>query len=156
MYWRQTGREFQARKGAGNKRALRALAVASPAPGLLAYLGDEPVGWCAVAPRAAYPRLATSRNLQASDDLPVWSVPCFFVARATRRRGLTVRLLRAAARFAWTGFAAAFRQAGFREVTRRSPRQALFRKALGPQRRPRSLPRPGALASARMSRGGRS
>ena len=42
-------------------RALRDQAAASPPPGVLAYDDDgEPAGWCAVAPRAAYPRLATS------------------------------------------------------------------------------------------------
>src|ERR1700722_20424788 len=27
--------------------------------GLVAYLGDEPAGWCAVEPRTAFPRLGT-------------------------------------------------------------------------------------------------
>lgn len=181
MYWRLPRAAFEARKGAGNRRALRALVAAGEVPGLIAYAGDEPVGWCAVGPRAVYPRLATSRNLRPPDAIPVWSVPCFFVSKAWRRRGLTARLLGAAAAFAraqgapflegypiesgrgevpapfaWTGFAAAFRQAGFVEVARRSPRQAVFRKRLGKAARPRSLRPAGALASGRKPGGGTS
>jgi GNAT superfamily N-acetyltransferase len=114
------------------------------------------VGWCALAPRATYVRLGTSRNLKPVDEQPVWSVSCFFVARPYRRRGVTVQLLRAAvkharsrgarivegypiepgdgnvpAAFAWTGFVPAFREAGFDEVARRSPRQPIMRITLG-------------------------
>src|SRR5207247_5785681 len=35
--------------GRGNRRALQALAKKGPAPGLLAYVGGEPAGWCALA-----------------------------------------------------------------------------------------------------------
>jgi GNAT superfamily N-acetyltransferase len=81
-------------------------------------------------------------------------VPCFFVARAHRGKGVTGALLEAAVRFArsrgarivegypvayrrgvadawvFTGAASTFRRAGFREVARRSPTRPILRKAV--------------------------
>jgi molybdopterin converting factor subunit 1 len=146
--------EFRAGSGAPNKRRLQRLVKQGPPPGLIGYLGGEPVAWCALAPRASYRRLERSRTLAPVDDRPVWSVVCFFVARPHRKRGLTVRLLREAARharahgarilegypvepngktpdaFAWWGLAEAFRAAGFREVARRSSTRPIMRKTL--------------------------
>jgi GNAT superfamily N-acetyltransferase len=152
MWWRLTAKEFEGRKGAANKRAMKALVRRGEVPGLLAYDGEEPVGWCAVAPRAAYPRLGRSRILRPVDDADVWSVVCFFVAKAWRGRGVTTALLRAAAKyvksrggkvvegypvepakgkmpdaFAYPGLAAAFKAAGFEEVARRSPTRPIMR-----------------------------
>lgn len=154
MWWRLPHAQWQAQKGEANRRAIRSLVQKDQAPGLIAYGGDLPVGWCAVAPRDCYVRLANSRVLQPVDDQPVWSVTCFFVARSYRRRGVTVALLKAAAEFArqngarilegyptdtpqeqadafvYTGLASAFRRAGFKEVARRSPTRPIFRRFL--------------------------
>ncbi|HZE88475.1 MAG TPA: GNAT family N-acetyltransferase, partial [Verrucomicrobiae bacterium] len=136
-------------------------------PGILAYSGDRAVGWCAVAPRAALSALERSRILQPVDDQPVWSITCFFVAKPYRRRGLTVKLIEAAAAharkggativegypveprkgampdvFAFIGLAAAFRRAGFTEVARRSDARPIMRRTLrkAPPRRSVGLP----------------
>ena len=51
--------------------------------GLVAYRDGEPVGWCAVAPRAAHPRLLLKTRVpwegRAEDkaDDSVWAVTCF-------------------------------------------------------------------------------
>lgn len=159
MWARRPAAEYRAGLGDGNRRALRRRIEAGPPPGVLAYDGTTPVGWAAVAPRSEYARLAGSRVLAPVDSKLVWSVPCFFVAKTHRRRGLTVRLLRAAcalaasrgarivegypldlskpmaAAFAWTGLAPTFRAAGFREVLRRSPTRPIFRRAVRPRRR---------------------
>src|SRR5438105_4200010 len=81
MWWRQTGPEFAAHKGQPNKEAFKSIVEAGEEPGLLAYAGGEPVGWCAIAPRDAYKRLREGRLriLKAVDDQPVWSVTCFFI-----------------------------------------------------------------------------
>jgi len=121
------------------------------ATGLLAYWHGDIVGWVAVEPRDAYPKLAHSRILKPVDDQPVWSVTCFFVAKNSRRKGITIELLKAAiehvrkqggkivegypvetqqdmpAPFIYTGTASAFEQAGFREVARRTPTRPIFR-----------------------------
>ena len=64
MWWRLTPATFKRDKGAPNRESFRALvAAAATPPGLLAYAGAAPVGWCALAPREDYPRLKRSRTL---------------------------------------------------------------------------------------------
>jgi GNAT superfamily N-acetyltransferase len=157
MWWALPRAEFERGKGEPNRRAMEARVHAGEAPGILAYEGRRPVGWCAVAPRERYPRLASSRLLAPVDARPVWSIVCFFVARGARRQGLSVRLLRAAvehvkrrggrivegypvvprgrevpAAFAWTGLLPAFERAGFAEVARRSPGRPIVRYSIAP------------------------
>jgi len=106
-----------------------------------------------VEPRENYPVLNNSRILKPLDDIPVWSVTCFFVARKYRSQGLTVALLKAAIEhvtkqggkvvegypvepreagkmppaFVYTGLASAFIQAGFTESARRSETRPIMR-----------------------------
>ena len=64
--------------------------------GLLAYLNDCPVGWCAVGPRARYIRAIrtpTFKERDASEDGVVWLVPCFFVRADARHAGVSRALL---------------------------------------------------------------
>lgn len=156
MHWRLSRTNFEKTKGAGNRRAFMRLVQSGEPPGILAYRGGRPVGWCAVGPRESYPVLERSRVLARVDDRRVWSVTCLFVLKPERRRGLSVELLRAAASharrrgarilegypvearsgrlpdaFAWTGLPAAFRRAGFTEVARRSPTRPFMRRRLG-------------------------
>lgn len=155
MYWRLAPKDWTAGKEGGNREALRALVASGTPPGVLAYDGETPVGWCAVGPRSAFPRLARSKNLAPVDDLPVWSVVCFFVARSYRRQGVAEQLLRAAVElarrhgapaveaypvvpqedempdaFAWTGIVSTFQKLGFREVARRSVNRPIVRLQL--------------------------
>jgi len=60
-WWRMSQSEWLAKEGDGTKRKMRALVEKGPPPGLLAYAGDEAVGWCALAPREGYPRLSRSK-----------------------------------------------------------------------------------------------
>ncbi|MCI0537963.1 MAG: hypothetical protein L0Z50_22335, partial [Verrucomicrobiales bacterium] len=76
--------------------AFKEIVAAGPSPGVLAYSGTEPVGWCAVAPREVHARLENSRVVARADARLVWSVTCFFVARPFRRAGASVQLLKAA------------------------------------------------------------
>ena len=151
--WRRARSEFEANKGDGNRRFLLALVNSGPPPGILGYLGDKPAAWCAIAPRTDYPSLARSRVLQPVDETPVWSVSCLFVHKDHRKKGLSVRMLKAAVEhvkkqggtvvegypiepkndevapvFAWTGLARAFLAAGFTEVARRSDTRPIMRK----------------------------
>jgi GNAT superfamily N-acetyltransferase len=69
--------------------------------GLVAYLDGEPVGWCAVEPRTAYPRLLRTavtwkgRSEDKADD-SVWSIVCVIARAGFRRRGISRALVRAA------------------------------------------------------------
>jgi GNAT superfamily N-acetyltransferase len=154
MWARLPRAEFHAGVGAKNKRALKRIVGAGEPPGIIAYVGGEPAGWCGLGPRAGYRRLENSKILAPVDDRPAWSVVCFFVARPFRRRGLSVRLLRAAVKhaaargakvvegyptdtrkkaadaFVWTGLASAFERAGFREVARRSRTRPIMRRVI--------------------------
>ena len=159
MWMRRPAAEFRRGKGAGNRRALRALVAKRP-PGLIAYVGGEPAGWVAVAPREEYVRLENSRVLEPVAGEGVWAAPCFFIKASHRGRGLTATLLEAAAAhaarngaraiegypnvnrgerqppaFVWSGFESTFQRAGFEEIARRSPTRPILRKALGRPRR---------------------
>ena len=65
------------------------------APGLVAYDGDEAVGWISIGPREDYERLAHSKVLAPVDEKPVWSIVCFVVGRRARGRGVAKALLQA-------------------------------------------------------------
>jgi len=70
------------------------------APGLVAYDGDEAVGWISIGPREDYERLAHSTVLMPIDDKPVWSIVCFVVGRQARGRGVARKLLEAGVDYA--------------------------------------------------------
>lgn len=152
MYWRLPRSQFNQQQGELNRQAMKALVDSGDIPGILAYSGDEPVGWCSIAPREEFSALARSRILKPVDDQPVWSVVCFFVKRGQRRKGLTIQLLKAAIAYArlkgakviegypvdpkddrapdafvYTGLLSAFEQAGFAEVLRRSATRPIMR-----------------------------
>lgn len=154
QWWRVERKDYRAGQGDGNKRRMKRLVQKGPPPGLLAYDGKRAVGWIAMAPRADYPGLARARTLRPPDDLPVWSVTCFFVAKESRRKGLTTELLNAAAAYArkcgatllegypsepggpwpdmaaWTGLVPAFRRAGFQLAAKPTGGRRIMRKAL--------------------------
>lgn len=151
-YWRLTRTEFHRGKGDGNRRRILGLLKKGKPIGLIAYDGKLPVGWCSVSMREDFPRLNRSRVLSNPDEQPVWSIVCFFIHKNYRKRGLTVQLLKVAidfvktqggkivegypidppngkypTTFAWIGFVAAFKKAGFQEVARRSPTRPIMR-----------------------------
>ena len=153
MYWR-LGPAYKRRPRDQNKAALRAEAEQGPPPGLLAFDGELAVGWCRLTPRSAVPWLDSARHLGRVDDVPVWSVSCFYVLRAYRGRGVMPALIAAALRAAkaanapaleaypvdtsapkattnvFTGTASAFRHAGFTTVAQRSPARPIMRHDL--------------------------
>jgi len=83
----------------GNRRA-------RTTSGLVAYLDEEPVGWCAVEPRPAYSGLVRNNRVpwvgRAEDktDDSVWAVTCLFTRAGFRKRGVGRALVRAATDFA--------------------------------------------------------
>ncbi|MDP2772223.1 MAG: GNAT family N-acetyltransferase [Nocardioides sp.] len=75
-------------------------------PGVLAYDGDEVVGWAAVAPRSELP-FARSRKIPHVDDLDVWSLWCVRVRPGHRGKGIVHALLEGAAAYAFSNGAPA-------------------------------------------------
>jgi GNAT superfamily N-acetyltransferase len=152
MSWRLARSEFEKKKGEGNKKAMKQLVQKGEQIGMLAYLDDKPIGWCAVAPREKYIKLETSRVLKRIDDNPVWSITCFFLAKDFRRKGFSIEILKGViayckkrgvtileaypilpysnsmpAAFAWTGFFASFEKAGFKIAKRWSKSRPIVR-----------------------------
>ena len=73
--------------------------------GIVAYRDGEPVGWCAVEPRSAYPKLPEQRVVfkkrgEDKDDPTVWAVTCFATRAGYRRQGINRVLAKAAVDFA--------------------------------------------------------
>ena len=155
MLWRLTRSEFEKQKGDGNKKAMKVIIDSGEIPGLLAYEGNTPVGWCSVSPRDNFPALERSRVMKKVDEKPVWSITCFFIDRNYRKKGVSVQLLQAAIKyvqkqggkrlegypvepkkdkmppaFAWTGLSSAFKKAGFKEVARRSETRPIMRHTI--------------------------
>jgi GNAT superfamily N-acetyltransferase len=126
-------------------------------PGVLGYLGKEPVAWCSIEPRENISGLARSRVARPVDDEPVWSIVCLFIAKPHRGRGVSKKAIEGAVAwaksrgariveayavepktspmppvFAYPGLAAAYRAVGFTEVARRSETRPILRRYLTP------------------------
>jgi GNAT superfamily N-acetyltransferase len=87
---------------AKKKACTRGLVAAGVPIGVLARQGDEPVGWCSVAPRETYVRLERSRTMPRVTPLatPTWTILCFFVARPYRDQQVARALLEGAVAYA--------------------------------------------------------
>jgi GNAT superfamily N-acetyltransferase len=156
MTWRLKAADYEKQKGEGNRNAMHDIVCSHAPVGVLAYADEQPVGWCAVAPREVYVKLENARVLKRIDDAPVWSISCFFILKQFRRKGLSVPLLQAAVAYAaaqgativegyphepgkpdtpdvfiWTGVAAAFRKAGFTEAARYAATRPIMRCYIG-------------------------
>jgi hypothetical protein len=154
-FWKLRGKAYEENTGEPARQIQKSIVESGAVPGLLAFQGEEPVGWIAVEPRSAYSKLAHSRILKPVDNADVWSVTCFFVAKQVRRQGMTIELLKAAADyvikqggkivegypvdaerdlpdvFIYHGTVAAFHKAGFVEVARRSETRPIMRYYIG-------------------------
>lgn len=154
MFWRIPRKEYARQSGEGNRQALQALVEGGTITGLMAYREGEPIGWCSLGPREAYPILDRSPVLKRLDDLPVWSIVCFFIAKTARRQGNLLPLLKGALEYArqqgakiveayplesdrkmsadesYMGRLPVFEQAGFRVVSSPSAHRRVMRVSL--------------------------
>lgn len=159
------GGAYRDRPNAKNKETLRRIVKRGSPSGLVALDGDVAVGWCQLTPRDALPWLDRMWWFERVDDLPVWSISCFFVRRGYRRQGVVTQLIfaameaakraRAAALEAYpidtsapksssnifVGTASTFVRAGFKEVARRASARPIMRHDLKAIVRPSSLTR---------------
>jgi GNAT superfamily N-acetyltransferase len=94
-----SSKENLALKGPQRGERVRQLVGQDPPPGVLAYDGDEVVGWAGVHPRADT-SFATNRRIPHVDDLDVWSVWCIRVRPGHRGEGISHHLLAGAVEFA--------------------------------------------------------
>jgi len=84
------------------KACMRELVRAGTPVGVMAFKGDEPVGWCSVAPRETYVRLERSRTMPRVTPVssPTWTVLCLFVPRPHRGERIGHALLAGAVAYA--------------------------------------------------------
>jgi GNAT superfamily N-acetyltransferase len=151
MYWRVPRKEFTKNQGEPFRQGLKSLVEGGTVPGLLAYEGEQPVGWISVGKREEFVLLRQSTVLAPVDDLPVWSIVCFFVAKSHRKKGLMLPLIKAAVDYAashgarivegypmdpykrlggvsaYVGITTEFEKAGFYEAARRSEHHPVMR-----------------------------
>jgi GNAT superfamily N-acetyltransferase len=140
-WWVPTWDGWGERTAEENTALRDALCARGQYDGLLAYDGNEPVGWCQLGQRDRLTKLVA--QLELDPDPLVWAVTCFFVAPARRNEGIAVSLLAAAveeARLAeatriegyprnvmrddddaWTGPQSLFTAAGFEIVRAGTP-----------------------------------
>jgi GNAT superfamily N-acetyltransferase len=167
MYWR-IGPAYRRQTPQANREAFHCVIRNGPPPGLLAFEGDLAVGWCQVTPRDALPWLDKVKQLRRVDEVPVWSISCFYIRKGYRRRGITAALTEAAIDAAKqagapaleaypldaeltpsassTGYASTFLRAGFKLLTRRVSPRPIMRIDLRTQdslKRQHRLPRRG-------------
>lgn len=98
LSYRIPNRENRELSGTARGERVRQLMAEGP-PGVLAYDGDEVVGWAAVHPRAGT-SFATNRKIPHVGDADVWSVWCIRVRPGHRGRGISHALLQGAVDFA--------------------------------------------------------
>jgi GNAT superfamily N-acetyltransferase len=90
-WWVPTWDGWSERSAEENATLREELCEAGEYDGLLAFDGDEPVGWCQVGRRDRLEKLV--RQLRLEPDPDAWAVSCFLVAPAQRRRGIAAALL---------------------------------------------------------------
>lgn len=168
MFWRLERAMFKKTKGEGNRQILKQIVEANEQPGILAYEGAQPVGWCGIAPRESLIALENSRILKRVDDQPVWSITCFFILKEARRKGIMESLIKTAVEHAKTngaqmveaypidmqspklmgqtfnsysgymGVASVFRALGFEQAGQASETQLIMRLKVNPRQKKKS------------------
>ena len=153
MYYRLNKADFaEGKVDSGNKDAMKAIVTAGKPTGILSFFDNEPIAWCAFAPREDFIKLEKSRVHKRIDDKAVWSIPCFFIRKDFRRIGVSVQLLKAVIAyakkkkikvieayptiptkeplpdtFAWIGLYKSFERAGFIIADRTSKNRPMVR-----------------------------
>jgi predicted GNAT family acetyltransferase len=158
MWPRLTAADFQAMSKDRRKKAFRSCVAKGPVPGLLLYEHGQAIGWVAVSPREnviRFEKAKTSALEQGKDPPEHYAITCFYVRTGHRKRGLMTDLAKAAIAYAkrrkakaidvcpietdrplmwgegFVGIVSVFRDLGFEEVARRSPRRPLMRLSFG-------------------------
>lgn len=148
MAWRRTTAEVRERGGPASRRQMLGRIRDGVPVGLLAYDGEEAVGWVSVAPRDTFRSL---KGPAAKAGETVWSISCFYVPRQRRGAGLVRALIAGAVAHAqdqgatvveaypvdpdspsyrFMGFVPVFAEAGFDDLGRRGKRRHIMRLAL--------------------------
>lgn len=98
-YRLRTSKANRELRGPERGERVRQLVREDPPPGVLAYDGDEVVGWAAIHPRADT-SFARNRRIPHVDDVDVWSLWCVRVRPGHRGQGISHELVGGAVEFA--------------------------------------------------------
>jgi GNAT superfamily N-acetyltransferase len=157
--WRveRGGKLWEETKGEPARLRMKELVQSGKANGILAFDGDDPVGWCSFGPRADFPRIETMKAYRHDDNDGAWSITCLFLSKENRGKGIARGLIREAieamrkrnvrviegypvpltkdgkklpAAFSWTGPQRVFEDAGFRLVQQLSASRPLVQLVL--------------------------
>ncbi len=159
-YFRLAPKVRQAMGAAGKRAHMEDRIRRGPPPGLLAWRGDDPIGWLQIGPRADVPQWNNPRRATTplpdapADDPDIWAISCFFFAPRERGQGLSHAMVAAGIDHArengarlleacpmdrakqsksvglYVGSTSVFAKAGFQEVARQKPGRPLMRLAL--------------------------
>jgi GNAT superfamily N-acetyltransferase len=157
QFFRLKNADYRTTTVASRRTDLHAQLGTPPPPGVIGYdMDGAAAAWCGIAPRAAYPRLATSLvSKSTNDEDGLWSIVCFVVRVGLRRKGLSTAVLDGAVDLArrhgahaveaypidlgvrnassselYHGALHVFQRAGFSEVARPKPDRAVVRLRL--------------------------
>jgi GNAT superfamily N-acetyltransferase len=153
MFYRLSNSDFkEGKKNYGNRESMKKLVRQKKPAGILAISKDHAIAWCAFALRQDFIRLENSRVHKRIDDKEVWSIPCFFIHKDYRRKGVSVEILKGIISYArknrkkiieaypqiptqekypdsflWIGLYKSFERAGFQIVDRKSKNRPMVR-----------------------------
>jgi len=162
IHWRVPRAEYMAKRGAAAKAFFKRRVSKSPPPGVLAFDGDEAVGWLQISPRADTPEFNNPRRVTAplnendAEDERIWAATCFYVKASARGQGVMDALVRGGIAYArangaraidacpidgrtgnvdaYVGLKPVFERAKFKEVARRKDNRPLMRRTLRDKR----------------------
>lgn len=182
MVTRLSGAELREFPPLDRRKMMQSLVKKGPPPGLIAYAGDKPVGWIAVAPRSATPDWNRGRKSSAVEkeedatDPAVWATTCFFVRAGHRKQGMTSELLEAGVAWAkkhgarlieacpmshddkrsavgmCVGPLRVFERHGFDKVLERKPGRPLMRLKVGAAKKTAAAKTPAKKSAARKAK----
>ncbi len=160
IHWRVPRADYVAMRGADAKAFIRRRVRKGPPPGVLAFDGEDAVGWLQIGPRADTPQWNSTRRVTAPLDEAdvenehVWGATCFFIKSSARRQGVMDALLKGGLDYArkngasvvegcpidgksgnvdaYVGLVSVFKRAKFKEVARRKANRPLMRLLLRP------------------------
>jgi len=148
MAWRSTSEEVREDNSQERKTAMQSRVDAGTPIGLLAYLDENPVAWCSIAPKSTHTHLPIVGDESVEN---IWVLTCFFIIRPLRKKGITRKLIEAATMHAFQngatiieaypvdpdspsyrfmGFKETFIGSGFEEVGREGKRRYIMRRLL--------------------------
>lgn len=158
MSWRnEKGEKWEDVRGSIAKSRFKKLVKMKKAHGVLAFAEGEPIGWCSFDRRKDYAKINRAPSFKCDDADRVWSVPCFFIHKDYRGKGVATALLKHSIRamkkfgaeiiegypvksynygkkiphaFAWTGTLSLFESVGFEVIGKKNGGKQRMRKAV--------------------------